>query len=126
MPKRAVVLTIGDGSFMYNPIVPSLALADAQNLPLLILVFNNNQYAVMKHFHKRFYPDGAAVSNEDYYGVNIKGSHYEQAAALVGDHCRRVEDPAELPEAVEAAYASVKRGKLAILNLVMPGDGGVK
>ena len=35
-------------------------------------------------------------------------------------------DPAELPEAVEAAYASVKRGKLAILNLIMPGEGGVK
>lgn len=126
MPERPVVLTIGDGSFMYNPVVPSLSLADDQNLPLLILVFNNSQYAVMKHFHKRFYPDGAAVSDEDYYGVNIQGPHYEQAAAMVDGYCRRVEDPAELPEAVEAAYASVKRGKLAILNLIMPGDGAVK
>ncbi len=126
LPDRTVALTIGDGSFMYNPVVPALALADEQNLPLLILVFNNSQYAVMKHFHKRFYPDGAAVSDDDYYGVNIQGPNYEQAAAMVDGYCRRVEDPAELPEAVEAAYASVKRGKLAILNLIMPGEGGVK
>lgn len=126
LPDRTVALTIGDGSFMYNPVVPGLALADEQNLPLLILVFNNSQYAVMKHFHKRFYPDGAAVSDEDYYGVNIKGPNYEQAAAMVGGYCQRVVDPAELPEAIKAAYASVKSGKLAILNLIMPGDGGVK
>ena len=73
LPERLVAVTIGDGSFMYNPVVPTLALSDEQNLPLLILVFNNSQYAVMKHFHKRFYPDGAAVGDDDYYGVNIKG-----------------------------------------------------
>jgi acetolactate synthase-1/2/3 large subunit len=126
LPERAVAVTIGDGSFMYNPVVPTLALADQLDLPLLILVFNNSQYAVMKHFHKRFYPDGAAVSDDDYYGVNIQGPNYEQAAAMVGGYCRRVEDPAELPDAVAAAYASVRSGKLAILNLIMPADGGVR
>ena len=126
LPERTVVVTIGDGSFMYNPVVPTLALAAEHDLPLLILVFNNSQYAVMKHFHKRFYPDGTAVTDDDYYGVNIKGPNYEQAAAMVGGYCQRVEDPADLPAAIEAAYASVKLGKLAILNLIMPGDGGVK
>jgi len=126
LPDRAVAVTIGDGSLMYNPLVPTLGLSAEQDLPLLILVFNNSQYAVMKHFHKRFYPDGTAVSDDDYYGVNIKGPDYEQAARMVGGYCQRVEAPADLPAAVEAAYASVKVGKTAILNLIMPGDGGVK
>ena len=126
LPERTVVLTIGDGSFMYNPVVPAMALAAEHSLPLLILVFNNSQYAVMKHFHKRFYPDGTAVTSDDYYGVNIKGPDYEQAAAMVGGYCQRVEDPTDLPAAIEAAYASLQKGKLAILNLIMPGDGGVK
>lgn len=126
LPDRPVVLTIGDGSFMYNPVVPALALAAEQDLPLLILVFNNSQYAVMKHFHKRFYPDGAAVSGDDYYGVDIQGPNYEQVAGLVDGFSKRVADPAELTEAIEAAYSCVRRGKPAILNLIMPGDGGVK
>jgi acetolactate synthase-1/2/3 large subunit len=126
LPDRPVAVTIGDGSLMYNPLVPTLALADEHSLPLLILVFNNSQYAVMKHFHKRFYPDGAAVGDDDYYGVNIKGPKYEKAAAMVGGYSQRVEDPAELRGALEAAYASVQSGKTAILNLIMPGDGGVR
>jgi acetolactate synthase-1/2/3 large subunit len=126
LPDRPVAVTIGDGSLMYNPLVPTLALADEHDLPLLILVFNNSQYAVMKHFHKRFYPDGAAVGDDDYYGVNIKGPKYEKAAAMVGGYSQRVEDPAELRDALEAAYASVRAGKTAILNLIMPGDGGVR
>jgi acetolactate synthase-1/2/3 large subunit len=126
LPDRPVAVTIGDGSLMYNPLVPTLALADEHDLPLLILVFNNSQYAVMKHFHKRFYPDGAAVGDDDYYGVNIKGPKYEKAAAMVGGYSQRVEDPAELRGALEAAYASVRAGKTAILNLIMPGDGGVR
>ena len=126
LPERAVAVTIGDGSFMYNPVVPTLALADQLDLPLLILVFNNSQYAVMKHFHKRFYPDGAAVSGGDYYGVDIRGPRYERAAAMVDGYCRRVDDPAALPDAIAAAYSSVRNGKSAILNLIMPGEGGVR
>jgi thiamine pyrophosphate-dependent acetolactate synthase large subunit-like protein len=58
--------------------------------------------------------------------VNIKGPKYEKAAAMVGGYSQRVEDPAELRDALEAAYASVRAGKTAILNLIMPGDGGVR
>ena len=126
LPERLVAVTIGDGSFMYNPVVPTLALSDEQNLPLLILVFNNSQYAVMKHFHKRFYPDGAAVGDDDYYGVNIKGPNYEEAAAMIGGYSERVNDPALLPGAMARAAASVRAGKTAILNVIMPGEGGVR
>ena len=126
LPERAVAVTIGDGSFMYNPVVPTLALADEHGLPLLILVFNNSQYAVMKHFHKRFYPDGAAVSDDDYYGVNIKGPKYEEAARMVGGYERQVSDPGELPAVLAEAYACVQGGKSAIVNVIMPGDGGVR
>jgi len=110
----------------FNPVLPTLALADEHDLPLLILVFNNSQYAVMKHFHKRFYPDGAAAGEDDYYGVHIKGPKYEEAALMVDGYGERVDDPAALPGAFERAVASVRAGKTAILNIVMPGDGAVR
>ena len=28
LPKRPVVLTIGDGTFLYNPVVPAIVFAD--------------------------------------------------------------------------------------------------
>ena len=113
-------MTIGDGTFMYNPVVPAISFADDYAMPLLILVFNNSKYASMQYFHDKFYPAGTSIATKDYYGVNIKGPSYEEAAAMVGGYAKRVEHPAELKGALQAALASIKAGKTAILNLIMP------
>ena len=120
MPKRPVVVTIGDGTFLYNPVIPALAFADEHKLPLLILVFNNAKYAAMQYYHDKFYPSGTAIATKDYYGVELKGVKYEQAAAMVDGYARRVETPAELKTALDEALASIASGKSAILNMIMP------
>ena len=121
MPERTVVLTIGDGTFMYNPIVPAIAFADEHKMPLLIVVFNNAKYAAMQSLHDAFYPDGTAMATQDYYGVHIKGPKYEEAARMVGGYGASVETPAQLKAAVQEARASIEAGKTAILNVKMPG-----
>jgi acetolactate synthase-1/2/3 large subunit len=120
LPERTVVVTIGDGSFMYNPVVPALAFADEHNLPLLILIFNNAKYAAMQYYHDRFYPGSVAAAEKDYYGVNIKSIAYEEAAAMVGGYAKHVETPAELDGALKDAVAFLQRGKSAIINMIMP------
>ena len=125
-PKRPVVMTIGDGTFMYNPVVPAISFADDYAMPLLILVFNNSKYASMQYFHDKFYPAGTSIATKDYYGVNIKGPSYEEAAAMVGGYAKRVEHPAELKGALQAALASIKAGKTAILNLIIPDPGNLR
>jgi acetolactate synthase-1/2/3 large subunit len=120
MPKRPVVVTIGDGTFLYNPVIPALAFSDEQKLPLLVLVFNNAKYAAMQYYHDRFYPTGTAITTKDYYGVDLKGVKYEQAAALVDGYGRRVETPAELKTALDQALECMASGKCAIINLIMP------
>jgi len=120
LPKRPVVVTIGDGTFLYNPVIAALAFADEHKLPLLILVFNNAKYAAMQYYHDRLYPSGAAVANTDYYGVELRGVKYEQAAAMVDGYARRVETPAELEAALRDALKSIAAGKSAIINMIMP------
>jgi acetolactate synthase-1/2/3 large subunit len=120
MPQRTVVMTIGDGTFMYNPVVPALAFADEHKMPLLIVIFNNAKYAAMQHFHDSFYPQGTSIANKDYYGVYIKGPKYEEAVQMVGGYAAEVSKPAELKRAVQEALKSVQAGKTAILNVIMP------
>jgi acetolactate synthase-1/2/3 large subunit len=126
LPERTVVMTIGDGTFMYNPVVPAIAFADEHKLPLLILVFNNAKYAAMQYFHDKFYPSGTSIATKDYYGVNIRGVNYEEAAAIVGGYAKRVENPDELDGALQEALASIQAGKTAILNLIMPDPGNLR
>lgn len=121
MPERPLVMTIGDGTFMYNPVVPALAFADEHAMPMLIVIVNNAKYAAMQFYHDVFYPQGASATQQDYYGVNIKGPKYEEAIRMVGGYAAEVSKPAELTSAVQEALKALKAGKSAILNVIMPG-----
>jgi len=120
LPERPVVMAIGDGTFMYNPVIPALAFADEHKMPLLILIYNNAKYAAMQYYHDKFYPSGTAIGTKDYYGVNIRGVKYEEAAAVVGGYGKCVETPAELNDALDAAIDALAKGKSAIINMIMP------
>jgi acetolactate synthase-1/2/3 large subunit len=126
MPNRPVVMTIGDGTFMYNPVVPALSFADEHKLPLLIIVANNAKYSAMQFFHDRFYPDGTAVTTRDYYGVHIKGPKYQEAARMVGGYAAEVAEPGDLKGALIGALESIQAGKTAIVNVIMPDSGTLR
>jgi len=119
-PDRTVVMLIGDGTFMYNPIVPALAYAAEQGLPLLIVVLNNKKYAVMEELHNRFYPNGTARKEDDYYGVHLQDNHYERVASVVDGFSQRVEEISDLENAIRNARSAVADGRTAILNVIMP------
>ena len=121
LPERTVVVTMGDGTFLYNPVIPALAFADEHKLPLLILLFNNAKYAAMQFYHDKFYPSGTSIATKDYYGVELKGVKYEEAAAMVGGYGCRVETPGELQDALDKALEALASGKSAIINMIMPG-----
>jgi acetolactate synthase-1/2/3 large subunit len=118
-PERLVTAVIGDGSFMYNPVIQSLALSRHEGLPILIVISNNTGYLAMKKEHQAFYPDGVSAQNEIFYGHQITDVAYEELVAPFGGYGRRVEDPAELPEALGEAMAAVKGGRTAIVNVMV-------
>lgn len=115
-PDRLVVLTIGDGAFLYNPIVQSLEAS--RGLPILIVVFNNRQYRSMKMNHLRFYPLGAAVETGEFLGVDLAGQpELSSFAAPFGFHGEAVGSLDELGPALDRAVKSVRSGVTAIINV---------
>jgi acetolactate synthase-1/2/3 large subunit len=114
--ERPVVLLVGDGSFLYNPVIQALGASKRHELPIAIVIFNNKKYAAMRHGHVKHYPDGAAVSENLHYGVTIDGPDYEQLGGHFGFHGQRVEKVAELPDALRDALAATKGGRTAIVN----------
>jgi acetolactate synthase-1/2/3 large subunit len=117
-PAREVALTIGDGSLLYNPIVQSLAASKSLKLPVLIVVFNNHKYLSMQLNHLRFYPDGAAVNEDNFLGVDLtEQPELSSLVAPFGMHGVKVTDPAQLRPALEAALASVRAGVSALVDV---------
>ena len=118
-PQRPVVALMGDGSFLYNPVIQALGASRGHKLPLLIVVFNNNKYRAMQQNHLDYYPDGIAASAELFHGVHIDGPDYAELGRPFGFDGQKVEDPAELKSALANGLAAVRNGKTAILNVVL-------
>jgi acetolactate synthase-1/2/3 large subunit len=117
--ERPVALLVGDGGFLYNPVVQALGASKQHDLPILIVVFNNKGYQAMKKGHIHHYPDGAAENAHLYYGSRLDGLNYEELGSHFGFHGERVEQPAKLKPALQKALAQIRDGKTAILNVVL-------
>ncbi|HEX4411349.1 MAG TPA: thiamine pyrophosphate-dependent enzyme [Xanthobacteraceae bacterium] len=117
--QQPVVLLIGDGSFLYNPVLPSLTFSKDQDLPILIVIFNNNKYEVMRRTHLNWYPQGAAASEKMHFGVHIENPDYAELAKWAGGYGGRVTKAEDLQQTLSSAYAAVKAGKTSIVNVML-------
>lgn len=116
---RPVVLCIGDGSFLYNPVLQGLGAARDNDLPILIVVCNNKKYQAMHQLLTKFYPDGAAVSDNNIRGSFIKSPDFGHIAQAFGGTGVDAENEAELRAALTQGMETVKSGRIAIVNAVM-------
>lgn len=117
--KRPVALLIGDGGFLYNPVIQALGASKQHGLPILIVIFNNKAYLAMQKGHVHHYPDGAAESAHMHLGSHLEGPDYETLGTHFGFHGERVEQPEKLKTALQTAMKKVQDGSTAIVNVVL-------
>jgi thiamine pyrophosphate-dependent acetolactate synthase large subunit-like protein len=118
-PGRPVVVLTGDGSFLYSPALAALGAAKANNLPILVLIFNNREYRSMRRNHLALYPGGLAKQTGIHHGNKLDSLDYAELAKTFGGFGRRIGDAAELPGALREALAAIKDGSTAILDVEM-------
>jgi acetolactate synthase I/II/III large subunit len=115
---RLTVLTVGDGSWLYNPVLPALMASAQYDLPLLVVVFTNNKYLSMKFNHLRAYPEGAAVRTGNFLGVDLSAqpdpAAVAQAAGAAGFTAGAAQ---QLAPVLEKAIAAVRAGQTAVVNV---------
>ncbi|MER6960267.1 thiamine pyrophosphate-dependent enzyme [Streptomyces sp. NPDC000618] len=118
--ERPVVLTIGDGAFTYNPVIPSYDASTAYQLPLLIVVFNNRVYKSMNLNHRRFYPEGAAAETGEWLGTDLhRLPRLASFAEAFGMHAETVDAPDALAPALERALKAVAEGTTAVVDVLV-------
>ncbi|MER5468995.1 thiamine pyrophosphate-dependent enzyme [Streptomyces sp. NPDC002685] len=118
--ERPVVLTIGDGAFAYNPVIPSYDASNAYGLTLLIAVFNNRVYKSMNLNHRRFYPEGAAADTGEWLGTDLRRlPRLAQFAEPIGMHTETVDAPDALAPALERALKAVAEGTTAVVDVLV-------
>jgi acetolactate synthase I/II/III large subunit len=118
-PDRPVVTLIGDGAFLYNPVLQSFGAARDFKLPIMVVIFNNKKYAAMQNMHKRLYPDGTAVEKNTYFGTHIHGPDYVKVIETFGGYGERVDSPDALVDALKRGHEATRSGTTALIDVAI-------
>ena len=115
---RLVVQTVGDGTWLYNPVPQGLMASAQYGLPLLVVVFNNKKYLSMRFNLTRAYPEGTYVRDGAGYGVDLSAQpDAASVAAACGAAGFTVTTTPELGSTLEKAIATVRAGQTAVVNV---------
>ncbi|TCS67331.1 acetolactate synthase-1/2/3 large subunit [Primorskyibacter sedentarius] len=122
-PDRICVATLGDGSYMFaNPTVCH-QIAEALDLPILIVILNNAEWGAVRQSVSQLYPEGHAARANNMPLTSLSPvPDFTQTAKASRAWTQEVTDPDEVAGAIEDALRVVlEERRLALLNIrVLP------
>ncbi|MFC2013995.1 thiamine pyrophosphate-dependent enzyme [Chloroflexota bacterium] len=119
-PDRPVIFFVGDGTFNYNPVLAGFGVCQEYHLPILTVVMNNGSYAAMKSAYKQYYPQGVAVSNDIYLGIDINPQPgYAKVAEAFDGYGERVGNPEDIEPALNRALEQMASGRVTLLDVML-------
>ncbi|ADZ71541.1 thiamine pyrophosphate-requiring protein [Polymorphum gilvum] len=116
---RTVVATMGDGSYIFSNPVACHQIAEALDLPILVLVVNNAEWGAVRQSVLGLYPDGhAARSNKMPLTQLAPVPDFVRVAEASRAYARRVDHGDALPQALAEALGHIdSKGTLALLDV---------
>jgi acetolactate synthase-1/2/3 large subunit len=119
-PDKTVISASGDGGTVFANPEACLWMQRRYRVPTLHIVANNNRYAAVSYGLLRTYPDGYCVRENDFNGYDLSPSiDFSLLAKSCGAYSEKLENPAELPGALERALSAVRSGQSALLDVVV-------
>lgn len=117
-----VVVTLGDGAYMFNNPTACHWAAAAHKLPVLTIVFNNRRWGAVRNSTLAMYGQGAAAASDGMFLADLSPSpDYAGIVRTHGGYGETVSDIAALPGALDRALTAVAGGTQATLCLEISG-----
>jgi acetolactate synthase-1/2/3 large subunit len=118
--SKTVVCGVGDGSYMFGAPEAAHWLSRKYDLPVLFVVWNNSEWSAVTQATRQVYPEGWAAQTGEFPFSDLSPSlDFELICQSAGGHGERVEDPADVPAALERCLRAVRvEGRQALLNVV--------
>ena len=118
-PEHTVIATVGDGAYFFGEPLSCLFVQRAHQVPILTVVFNNQQWEAVKSGALAVHAAGTARARGRFPLSELTPSpRFEEMARTVEGYGERVEHPVELPAALKRGLAAVRDGRPAVLNVL--------
>lgn len=109
-PDRQVVTIAGDGEFLMNG--QELATAAQYGAHPLVIVMDNQEYGTIRTHQEREYPERVS-------GTQMQNPDFALMARAFGGTGIRVETDAEVPAALDEAFAAIAEGAFALIHIIV-------
>jgi acetolactate synthase-1/2/3 large subunit len=120
-PEAEVITVVGDGSYVFGVPSSTYWVAETYGAPQLTLIFNNGGWNAPKVSTLLVHPEGTAKRRDRYWTtVGARARLAEVATAAGNAAAFRVEQLAELDTTLQAALATVRGGRSAVVDIVLP------
>jgi acetolactate synthase I/II/III large subunit len=119
-PNATVIAAVGDGAYMFAAPTACHFTAQKYRIPFLTVVYNNQVWNASIAAARGLYPDGVARRTNNFPGTDLSPSpQFELTAQACGAYAERVEDPEEVPGALQRALNAVRHERRqALLNVI--------
>ena len=119
-PDATVIAAEGDGSYMFSAPTACHFTAQKYRIPFLTVIYNNQAWNASINAARGLYPEGVAQRTRNFPGCDLSPSpQFELTAQACGAYAERVEEPDELPGALQRVLKAVKEEKRqALLNVI--------
>ena len=118
--EKTVIATVGDGSYMFA--VPSAChfVSAAYDLPILIIIYNNQSWQAVKRATLAVHPDGWAARTNRFPLSDLQPTaRFEKICEAFGGYGERVENPEQIQPALNRALHAIQNEKRqALLNII--------
>jgi len=119
-PSKTAVCIIGDGSFNYEPVLSCLGCSQQYNLPILIVICNNQGFVSQTWNTRKYFPQGFALRTGSFYGDVIAPTpDYWKIAAAFDAYGERIAESENLKAALERGMAAVSQGRTAVIDVIL-------
>lgn len=118
-PERQVIAVLGDGAYMFANPTACHFIGQAQNLPVLVVIYNNALYGAVRRATLDMFPASTAAAGDGRLLAELgPAPAFERIIEAHNGHGERVEHPAELPAALQRAVRAVREGRQALVNVI--------
>jgi acetolactate synthase-1/2/3 large subunit len=115
-PDKAVICTVGDGSYIFGTPAATHWVSRAYNLPVLFIVYNNAGWNAVANSTRGVAPDGWATRTHNFPFTDLSPSlDFEMFCQAAGGYGERVEDPEQVPAALKRGLDIVRNEKRQVL-----------
>lgn len=120
--EKLVIATMGDGSYMFANPVACHQIAEALELPILVLVLNNTEWAAVRHSVAGLYPQGYAARANRMPLTSLQPSpDFIKVAEASRAWAVKATTAEELPQAIERAIRHIREKRTMALVEVTIG-----